>query len=282
MRSIVIMLVRADDRALNAQVVRNYPILERNGQIVYVRDVAEVKDTYEERRSAYHYNGESALAVNVIQKPDSSSPQVIARVRKELEKIESQYPGLEFEEAYDNSFLVELIKDSTTGELLISVALAGLVILLFLEDFRATAIVMISIPTTLALSMLPFIPFSMSLNSSTLVGMMMAIGKLVDDSIIVIDSIDRKLKEGKTPRQAAIQGTGEVFLASAAASCVMIAALIPTILSGGLTGLMFAGLISPMVFAFIASLVVSITLIPLLAAFFLKPIGETRGNRKTW
>ena len=122
---------------------------------------------------------------------------------------------------------MELIKDSTTGELLISVALAGLVILLFLEDFRATAIVMISIPTTLALSMLPFIPFSMSLNSSTLVGMMMAIGKLVDDSIIVIDSIDRKLKEGKTPRQAAIQGTGEVFLASAAASCVMIAALLP-------------------------------------------------------
>ena len=128
--------------------------MERDGQIVYVRDVAQVKDTYEERRSAYRYNGEPALAVNVIQKPDSSSPQVIARVRKELEKIESQYPGLEFEEAYDNSFLVELIKDSTTGELLISVALAGLVILLFLEDFRATAIVMISIPTTLALSML--------------------------------------------------------------------------------------------------------------------------------
>ena len=276
------ILVRADDRALNAGVVRNYPILEREGQIVYVRDVAEVKDTYEERRSAYRYNGESALAVNVIQKPDSSSPQVIARVRKELEKIESQYPGLEFEVAYDNSFLVELIKDSTTGELLISVALAGLVILLFLEDFRATAIVMISIPTTLALSMLPFIPFSMSLNSSTLVGMMMAIGKLVDDSIIVIDSIDRKLKEGNTPRQSAIKGTGEVFLASAAASCVMIAALLPTILSGGLTGLMFAGLILPMVFAFIASLVVSITLIPLLAAFFLKPIGEREDNRKSW
>ena len=63
----------------------------------------------------------------------------------------------------------------------------------------------------------------------------MAIGKLVDDSIIVIDSIDRKLKEGNTPRQSAIKGTGEVFLASAAASCVMIAALLPTILSGGLT-----------------------------------------------
>ncbi len=276
------ILVRTDDRALNPQMVLDYPLYEMDGRIVYVRDVAQVKDTYEERRSSYRYNGQSALAVNIIQKPDSSSPQVIEQVRQELEKIKAQYPGLEFQEAYDNAFLVELIKDSTTGELLISVILAGIVILVFLEDFRATAIVMISIPMSLALSLLPFIPISMSLNSSTLVGMMMAIGKLVDDSIIVIDSIDRQLKAGKTPRQAAIQGTGEVFLASAAASCVMIAALLPTILAGGLTGLMFVGLVYPMVFAFVASLLVSITLIPLLAAFFLQPIGTTKGKRKTW
>lgn len=276
------ILVRADDRALNAQMVRDYPLYEMGGRIVYIRDVAEVKDTYEEKRSGYRYNGQSALAVNVIQKPDSSSPKVIERVRKELEKIEAQYPGIEFQEAYDNSFLVELIKDSTTGELLISVLLAGIVILVFLEDFRATAIVMISIPMSLALSMLPFIPISMSLNSSTLVGMMMAIGKLVDDSIIVIDSIDRHLKLGKSPRKAAIEGTGEVFLASAAASCTMIAALLPTVLAGGLTGLMFVGLVYPMVFAFISSLLVSITLIPLLAAFFLKPLGKTKNQKRTW
>jgi HAE1 family hydrophobic/amphiphilic exporter-1 len=260
--------------------VLNYPIYERDGRIVYVRDVAQVKDTHEERRSSYRYNGNSALAVNIIQKPDSSSPQIIERVRKELRKIEAQYSGLQFQEAYDNAFLVNLIKDSTTNELLISVILAGIVILVFLEDFRATAIVMISIPMSLGLSMLPFIPLSLSLNSSTLVGMMMAIGKLVDDSIIVIDSIDRHLKMGKSSRKAAIEGTGEVFLASAAASCVMIAALMPTILAGGLTGLMFVGLVYPMVFAFIASLLVSITLIPLLAAFFLKPIGDNQ--RKTW
>ena len=70
---------------------------------------------------------------------------------------------------------------------------------------------MISIPTSLALSTLPFIPIEMSLNSSTLIGMMMAIGKLVDDSIIVIDAIDQKLRQGLRPMQAAIHGTGEVF-----------------------------------------------------------------------
>jgi len=275
------ILVRADKRALSAADVMDYPVLEQNGQVVYVRDVATVEDTFEERRSGYRYNGEAALAVNVIQKPDSSSPKVIRQVRAELEQIQAEYPGLSFAEAYDNSYLVNIILDSTFQELLISVLLAGVVILIFLEDFRATALIMISIPTSLALSTLPFIPIEMSLNSSTLIGMMMAIGKLVDDSIIVIDSIDRKLREGLRPRQAAIQGTGEVFLASAAASCVMIAALLPTILAGGLTGLMFVGIVWPMVFAFIASLIVSVTLIPLIAAFVLKP-PQNRRQRQTW
>ncbi|MGD1867185.1 MAG: efflux RND transporter permease subunit [Phormidesmis sp.] len=277
------ILVRTDDRTLNAAAVMDYPILEQGGGVVYVRDVASVKDTYEERRSGYRFNGESALAVNVIQKPDSSSPRVIERLRETLADIQAEYPGLEFQEAYDNSYLVNLIVSSTFRELLVSVVLAGLVILIFLEDFRATAIIMISIPTSLALSTLPFIPIGMSLNSSTLIGMMMAIGKLVDDSIIVLDSINQKLRAGFMPVPAAIKGTGEVFLASAAASCVMIAALLPTILSGGLTGLMFVGLVWPMVFAFVASLLVSITLIPLVAAFTLKPYDANLENkRRTW
>ena len=275
------ILVRTDERALGAAEVMDYPVLEQNGRVVYVRDVATVKDTYEERRSGYRYNGESALAVNVIQRPDSSSPQVIERVRMELEAIQNEYPGIEFQEAYDNSYLVNLIVSSTFQELLVSVILAGLMILVFLEDFRSTAIIMISIPTSLALSTLPFIPIGMSLNSSTLIGMMMAIGKLVDDSIIVLDSIDQKLRAGLMPVQAAIKGTGDVFLASAAASCVMIAALVPTILSGGLTGLMFVGIVWPMVFAFVASLLVSITLIPLVAAFTLKPHSD-KPKRRTW
>ncbi|MFG6098824.1 efflux RND transporter permease subunit [Leptolyngbyaceae cyanobacterium CCMR0082] len=275
------ILVRTDERTLGAAEVMDYPVLEQNGRVVYVRDVATVKDTYEERRSGYRYNGESALAVNVIQRPDSSSPQVIKRVRMELEAIQNEYPGIEFQEAYDNSYLVNLIVSSTFQELLVSVVLAGLVMLVFLEDFRSTAIIMISIPTSLALSTLPFIPIGMSLNSSTLIGMMMAIGKLVDDSIIVLDSIDQKLRAGLMPVQAAIKGTGDVFLASAAASCVMIAALVPTILSGGLTGLMFVGIVWPMVFAFVASLLVSITLIPLVAAFTLKPHSD-KPKRQTW
>ncbi|WP_218079522.1 efflux RND transporter permease subunit [Anthocerotibacter panamensis] len=265
------ILVRSDARALTAQAIEDYPVLSQGSQIVYLRDVATVRDTHEELRSGYRYNGETALGVNVIQKADASSPAVIARVRAELQRIQAEYPGIEFKEAYDNSHLVEIIRTGTVVELLISIVLAGLVILVFLEDFRATAIVLISIPTALAMSILPFVPMGMSLNSSTLIGILLAIGRLVDDSIVVIEATERKLKAGKPPLSAAIEGTQEVFVAIAAATFVMIAALVPMTLAGGLTGLMFVGIVWPIIYALLASLIISLTLTPLMAAYFLKP-----------
>ncbi|NMF61679.1 AcrB/AcrD/AcrF family protein (plasmid) [Brasilonema octagenarum UFV-E1] len=268
------ILVRSDERALGAQTVLDYPIFNQGDRIVYVRDVATVKDTYEERRSGYRYNGSAALGINIIQKPDASSPQVIERVRAELKRIQTQYSGIEFKEAYDNSHLVEIIKEGTIAELLISVALAGLVILIFLEDFRATAMVLISIPTSLAMSILPFVPMGMSLNSSTLIGVLLAIGRLVDDSIVVIEAVERKLKQGRKPFHAAIEGTQEVFLAITAATAVMVAALAPMTFAGGLTGIMFVGIVWPIIYALLASLIVSLTLTPLMAAYFLKLHNE--------
>ncbi|BAU15777.1 AcrB/AcrD/AcrF family protein (plasmid) [Leptolyngbya sp. NIES-3755] len=265
------ILVRSDQRALNSQTVLDYPVLNQRDRIVYVRDVATVQDTNEERRSSYRYNGKAALGINVIQKPDASSPKVIEALRAELKRIQTQYPGIEFQEAYDNSHLVETIRTNTIAELLISVALAGFVILVFLEDVRATMIVLVSIPTSLAMSILPFMPMGMSLNSSTLIGVLLAIGRLVDDSIVVIESVERKLIEGKPPKQAAIEGTREVFLAIAAATLVMIAALAPMTFAGGLTGLMFVGIVYPIIYALLASLIISLTLTPLMAAYFLKP-----------
>lgn len=264
------ILVRTDERALNAQAVENYPIQNVQGRLVYVRDVATVKDTHEERRSGYRYNGQPALGLNIIQRPDGSSPKVIERVREALRQIQIQYPGITFQEAYDNSHLVEIIKEGTIIELLISVMLAGLVILIFLEDFRATAMVLISIPTSLAISLLPFMPMGFSLNSSTLIGVLLAIGRLVDDSIVVIEAVERRLAAGESPRKAAIEGTQEVYLSIAAATFVMIAALLPMTLAGGLTGIMFAGIVYPIIYALLASLLVSLTLTPLMAAYWLK------------
>lgn len=260
-------LVRGDQRAESAQQIADYPIVTADGRTVYVRDVAVVTDGPAERRSAYRFNGEDAVEISIVQNPDASSPRVIAAVMQRVARIEAENPGVHFARAYDNARFVNDLTRNMFEELLVSVILAGLVLLIFLEDVSATAIVLTSIPTCLALAVLLFVPTNLSINSSTLVGLLLAIGRLVDDSIVVIHSVHRKLDEGLTPARAAIDGTMEVIVPIAAATGVMALAVIPLLMSGGITQIMFAGLVWPIVFALIASLLVSVTLTPLLAAY---------------
>jgi multidrug efflux pump subunit AcrB len=254
------------NRAQTADEVRGYPLTTVDGRTVYVADVATVVDGAGERRSAYDFNGKEAVEVSVVENPNASSPQVIAAVMSRLAQIEKTHPGVRFEPAYDNSRFVSDLKTNMFEELLVSVILAGLVLLVFLEDVSATLIVMTSIPTCLGLAILLFVPMGFSINSSTLVGLLLAIGRLVDDSIVVIHAVHRNLKAGKSPARAAVDGTMEVVLPIAAATGVMILAVVPLLLSGGITQIMFVGLVWPIVFALLASLVVSLTLTPLLAA----------------
>lgn len=259
-------LVVGTDRAITADDVRDYPLSTVDGRTVFVGDVATVVDGAGERRSVYDFNGKEAVEVSVVENPKASSPQVIAAVMTRIAQIEQMHPGVKFEPAYDNSRFVSNLKTNMFEELLVSVVLAGLVLLIFLEDVSATLIVMTSIPTCLGLAILLFVPMGFSINSSTLVGLLLAIGRLVDDSIVVIHAVHRNLKAGKSPAHAAVAGTMEVVLPIAAATGVMILAVVPLLLSGGITQIMFVGLVWPIVFALLASLLVSLTLTPLLAA----------------
>ncbi len=261
------IIVRDDQRVRSASDLLDFPLMTTSGRTVYLRDVATASDGAAEVRSAYRFNGKDAVEVSIIENPDASSPQVIAGVNERLKQIEAANPGLTFTPAYDNSRFVGALTANMVEELVISVVLAGLVLLIFLEDVSATAIVMTSIPTCLGLAVLLFVPMHFSINSSTLIGLLLAIGRLVDDSIVVIHSVHHELDLGKPPRRAAIDGTLAVFLPIAAATGVMILALLPLLISGGITQIMFVGLVWPIIFALIASLLVSLTLTPLLAAY---------------
>ncbi len=260
-------LVRGDQRTRSAQSMLDYPITTKDGRTIFVRDVASVTDGPAEVRNTYRYNGKSAVELSVVENPDASSPRVIGAVMHRIRQIESNHPGLHFARAYDNSRFVNDLTRNMFEELLVSVILAGIVLLIFLEDIRATLIVMTSIPTCLALAVLLFVPMNFSINSSTLIGLLLAIGRLVDDSIVVIHSVHRKLDQGASPVRAAIDGTMEVIVPIAAATGVMALAVVPLLMSGGITQIMFVGLVWPIVFALVASLLVSVTLTPLLAAF---------------
>ena len=276
-------VVRVADLAQNAQTVANYPLGAKNNQVVYLKDVATVTDGTREQRSGYQaaFNDGSshpgieglnnnAVEVAVIQNPAAGSPPVVAGVMKRVQTLEADHPGLHFRVAYDNAHFVNLLFHNTGEELLAAVLLCGLVVLLFLGNWRGTLIALITIPVSMAMAILLMVPFGFSLNSSTLIGLLIAIGRLVDDSVIDIHAVERHLKMGKNPKTATVDGITEVRLAVAASTLMLVLALTPLLFCGGITQLMFVGLVYPIIFGLLASFLVSLTLTAVLASWLLR------------
>lgn len=285
--------VRVESRVATPQDVLDRPIRAIGGaapsppasaagapRVVYIRDVARVEDTHWERRSAYHHlehppGGAAkvtpAIEVSVIQNPGASSARIIPQVMKVLHELEQENPGLRFEVAYDNAHFVSVLFDNVWRELLMAVVLTGLAVLFFLGEWRGTVIAMLTVPTSLALAVLMMLPFGMTFNSGTLIGLLLSIGRLVDDSVIDIHAVERHLRMGKDPRTATIDGIAEVRVAVIASTLMIVLALLPLLFSGGIVGLMFVELVWPLIFGLLASMLVSFTLTALLCASLLRP-----------
>lgn len=274
-------IVRIDTLARDPKQVENYAIKSIGDRIIYVKDVAKVVDTFWEKRAAYHHvhgKVEPGIEVSVIQTPEASSPQVIAGIEKEVAQLEKDYPGIHFERSYDNSHFVSILMRNMLEELGSAIVLTGIAVLLFLGEWRATMISMITIPIALAMAVLALIPMGMTLDSSTLIGLLLSIGRLVDDSIIDIHAIERHLRMGKDPKTATIDGITEVRLAVAASTLVLILALAPLLFCGGIVQQMFVGLVWPIIFGLLASFLVSLTLTAVLAEKFLRAKPESYDN----
>jgi HAE1 family hydrophobic/amphiphilic exporter-1 len=267
-------IVRIDALAENPQAVENYPVKAVKDQVIYVKDIARVSDTFWEKRASYHHlhNGTvtPGIEVSVIQEPDASSPQVIEGVMKEVAHLEKDFPGIKFSVSYDNSRFVSVLMRNTVEELAMAILLTGIAVMLFLGNWRGTLISMITLPIALSMAILALIPMGMTLNSSTLIGLLLSIGRLVDDSIIDIHAIERHLRMGKDPKTATIDGITEVRLAVAASTLVLILALVPLLVCGGIVQEMFVGLVWPIIFGLLASFFVSLTLTPVLSARLLR------------
>lgn len=272
-------IVRLDTLVRSVREVETYPVKAVNGRIVYIKDIAQVVDTYDEKRSGYHHQWqdergswhlEDALAVNVLQNPWASSPRVIEAVMAKVREFERDYPGIRFKVAYNNAEFVDILLHNLFEELLLAVLLTGLVIWLFLGNARMTLIALTAIPTSMAMAILALVPLNMSLNSSTLIGLLFAIGRLVDDAIIDLHAVERHLRMGKDRVQATVDGITEVRRAVAASTVMICIALAPLLFSGGIVELMFVGLVWPLIFGLLASFFVSLTLTAVLASRFLK------------
>jgi HAE1 family hydrophobic/amphiphilic exporter-1 len=275
------ILVRSDFRARTPEEVASYPIASMDGRTVYLRDVAEVINTPREQRSLYRFNGKPAVEVSIVQQPDASSVRVIEGVKAKLREIQEDFPRLKFDVAYDNSTFVGFLMDNMVEELVIAVLLTGVVVLFFLGNVRGTLISVITIPVSLGMALLAMVPLGMTLNSSTLIGLLLSIGRLVDDSIIDLHSIERHLRMGKSPKEAAIDGISEVRLAVLAITFMLCVALVPLAFSGGIVQFMFEGIVWAIILALLSSALVSFTLTALMAANLFAPFSEEAERRRS-
>ncbi len=267
--------LRMDNLARTPSDIENYPVkVLLGGKQVYIRDVAQVLDTFEEQRSAYHFikNGkiQDAIGVSVLQNPNASSPKVIKNTVAMLDLLEKDYPGIHFEITYNNAHFVDILFHNLFEELGLAILLTGMTILFFLLNWRAAMISVITIPVTISMVILGLIPFGMGLNSSTLIGILLSIGLLVDDTVVDLHAMLRHLKMGKPIKQAIIEGVTEVRLAVFASALMLCIALSPLLFTGGVVEEMFRGLVTPILLGIGCSFLVELTLTPVLSVYILR------------
>jgi HAE1 family hydrophobic/amphiphilic exporter-1 len=257
---------------------------------VYLRDVATVTRGYKEREAITRVRGQESVELAVYKEGDANTVQVANRVDRRLERVRESLPeDLELVKIYDQSkFIGSAISDVTSaalgGGMLAIIVLYG-----FLRDSRATTIIAVAIPVSVIGTFLLMYSNKISLNIMSLGGVALAVGMLVDNAIVVLENIVRKREEGQGILEAARNGTAEVSTAVIAATLTTIAVFFPMVFISGIAGQLFRDQALTVTFALVFSLIVALTLIPMLAALGTGSRyqeaavndGDTRPNRFT-
>lgn len=257
-------------------------VFRQGDQIVRLGDVATVEVHAGEARSAYHFNGEAAIAVQLLKRDEANTVEVAQRVRAELEQLRSAFAQLDIAVADDDSVFTELVISNMTSSIFTAIILTIIVVLLFLTHLRQALIIATSIPVAFLMTFSLMYLAEIELHMVTMSAIILSIGLLVDDGIVVLENVHRHLLKGEPPVQAAIRGTEEIFLADLAGTLTTIAVLVPLMFLGGFVGKLFGPLAWTLAFALGSSFVISVTLIPLLTALWLHPEDEGKGRFAHW
>lgn len=239
-------------------------------------DVAEVKDGIREpellaRVWARDENGKLAgkdsVGIIVTKLADANTVEVVRKVKAEFTRIEKELPGsLRFQISQDQSEFIEASLEDVTVSLILGSLLAVIVVFLFLHNLRGTFICAIAIPTSLIATLAPMYFAGFTLNQMTMLGLSLVVGILVDDSIVVLESIYRHLARGEAPREAAYNGRGEIGLAAITITLVDVVVFLPIAFMGGISGQFFREFGLTVAFSTLFSLLVSFTVTPMLAS----------------
>jgi len=271
--------VRVTGELKNIEDIRNMPVTLPTGDVIRLGDISEIKMVNRELSSISRTDGRESINISIQKQSGRNTVQVAELIHKELDKLQRDYPEIGFQIVMDNSLYIVQAINTVAKNAIFGSLLAIFILYIFLKNLRTTTIIGISIPISLIASFILLYFNGITLNIMTLGGLAMAVGMLVDSAIVVLENIFRFRTEGMSKYDAAIKGASEVGMAITASTLTTIAVFIPIVFVEGFVGTIFKDFALTVTLSLAASLVVSLTLIPMLSSKILT-VSEDTGRKR--
>ena len=260
------VIVRTMGMFTSAEELGNIPLMTSDYSKVRLADVATITQGAGKQESITRINGKTAVGIMITKQSDANTVKVSQALKKELARVQAKYPQLNFIVGYDAADFINASLSSVGRSAIIGAVLAVLVVFIFLRNVRSTMVIGISIPLCILLTFAVMNFRHITLNLVTLCSLAIAVGMIVDNSIVVLENIySTRMKMGSA-KEAAEYGTGEVFLAIVASTVTTVLVFLPIALTDGLASIMFGDFCLTIIIALLASLLVAVTVVPMLCS----------------
>jgi CzcA family heavy metal efflux pump len=263
--------VRTNGSPRTVEGLANIPIKQVNGTTIYLRDVASVSDGFQVQTNIVRQDGHRGVLISILKSGNASTLEVVKGIRSILPRVASTVPPqLKMTPLSDQSIFVRAAVQGVIREAVIAAALTAVMILVFLGSWRSTLIIAISIPLSILSSIIILGLIGETINTMTLGGLALAVGILVDDATVTIENIERFLEEGHGLREAILEGASQISVPALVSTLCICIVFLPMFLLGGVARFLFVPLAEAVVFAMLASYLLSRTLVPTLAMYLLR------------
>jgi len=253
----------------------NLPLKQVNGATVYLKDVATVTDGNIPQTNIVRQDGHRGVLITILKSGSASTLSVVQGIKNLLPRVAATVPKeLKITPIGDQSVFVRSSIDGVIREGVIAATLTGLMILLFLGSWRSTLIIAVSIPLSILTSIIVLSLIGQTINIMTLGGLALAVGILVDDATVEIENTNRYLEEGHQLREAILEGAAQIAVPALVSTLSICIVFLPMFFLSGVTGYLFMPLAEAVVFAMLASYILSRTLVPTMALYLLKPVDH--------
>ncbi|MFA6199925.1 MAG: efflux RND transporter permease subunit [Bacteroidales bacterium] len=263
--------LRIEGEMKESELLNNIVVSNTGGKNVFLKDIAIVRDSVQERAQESFVNGRKGASIVIMKQSGANSVDVVKKIREQLPKITKNLPkDIQFEEVMNTTDNIENSISSLFETVILACLFVAIVVLFFLGQWRATVIIMITIPVSLIASFIYLFVTGNTINIMSLSALSIAIGMVVDDAIVVLENITTHIEKGAKPREAAIYGTNEVGVAVIASTLTIFAVFFPFTMMSGMAGIMFSQLGWMVCIVMAISLVCALTLTPMLCSTMLK------------